>query len=785
MKNDLKIDIAIGHSRKSRIWKNKKWSWSEIVQKLAQEHKTKETYKEYMAASKDDQSEIKDVGGYVGGYLRAGKRNPQNVVHRQLMTLDIDFAHLDFWEDFQLMFGNAAVLHATHKHHEKSPRFRLVMPLSRECSSDEYVAVSRRVAGDLGIDLFDNTTFEPNRLMYWPSSPKDIDYYFRHQTGEAVDVDKTLKRYTDWSDSSLWPTSQAHVDQVKGKIQKQEDPELKKGAIGLFCRAYSVEDAIETFLSEEYISAEQGRYSYTKGSTSSGLILYDNKFAFSHHGTDPCSGKLCNSFDLVRIHKYGHLDEGVSSKNSLRAMHQFVLEDPAVKKLIASENLSQAKYEFSEDIEVAQETVDWMSELDVDNRGAYKSSATNLNVIFSNDIRLKQLFKLNDFDGKRYIFGNMPWRRTNPPEPMRGVDYSGVRNYIESIYGITGNLKIDDCLALEFEKHSFHPIKEYIGGLTWDQTPRIEKLFIEYFGAEDTSYTREAAKKMLVGAVARVYRPGVKFDLVVTFVGPEGTGKSTFADKLARDWFSDTFMTVHGREALEQIQGAWIIELAELAGLRKADVESVKHFISKREDTFRAAYAKVAETYQRQCIFIGTTNDKNFLKSTTGNRRFIPIDVRKEHVTRSVWDELTEEEVSQLWAEAFVLFRKGEKLYMSGEAEYLAKEEQAKHAETDERAGIVEDYLNNLLPDNWEDRTSMERQLFFEEKGEGKHVRETVCVAEVWCECLGRDRKDLDRYKSREINEMLRTVKGWEQINSTKNFKLYGKQKYYKRKRQS
>ena len=193
-----------------------------------EEHKTTETFKEYIAATKDEQSKIKDVGGYVGGYLRQGRRKPENIVHRQLLTLDIDFAHCDFWGDFQMQFENAAVLHATHKHHETSPRYRLVMPISREVTPDEYVAIARQIAGLLDIDLFDNTTFETNRLMFWPSNPKDIDYYFRFQDGPWVDADEVLASYMDWTDSSLWPTSTNQIQKIKTSAEKQEDPENKK-----------------------------------------------------------------------------------------------------------------------------------------------------------------------------------------------------------------------------------------------------------------------------------------------------------------------------------------------------------------------------------------------------------------------------------------------------------------------------------------------------------------------------------------------------------------------------
>jgi len=786
MKHDGKLNIATGHTRRATVWKNQTLDWSQMVAKLSEEHKTKETFKEYMAAKKADQDDIKDIGGYVGGYLRNGKRGKNTVVHRQLMTLDIDFAHLQFWEDFEMLFENAGVLHATHKHSETSPRFRLVMPLSRECSPDEYVAVSRRVAGDLGIELFDNTTFEPSRLMYWPSSPRDVDYYFKFQDGPFVDVDATLARYIDWKDTSLWPTSEAHFDKLKGALDKQQDPETKKGVIGVFCRAYPIHEAIATFLSEHYTEAGEDRYTYLKGSTAAGMIVYDNKFAFSHHGTDPSGGKLCNSFDLVRLHKFGHLDdEGGNGSKSLKAMNAFMLEDSKVKGVLASENLAQAKYDFKDiedgEEEFEEDSMAWMEGLDVDAKGQNKSSAQNLNLIFDSDPRLTNVFRRNEFDGKAYIFSNLPWRRVNTPELMRDVDFSGLRNYIETLYGITGNTKVEDCLKLQFEQNSYHPVREYLKAQRWDLTERIDCLLIDYFGAEDTIYSRQASRKMLVAAVARVMNPGCKYDSVVTLVGPEGTGKSTFASKLAGEWFSDSFNTVHGKESFEQLQGAWIIEMAELSALRKAEVEAVKHFVSKQTDMFRPAFGRVVESFPRQCIFIGSTNKSDFLKGSTGNRRFIPIDVNVESVTRSVWEDLQPEEVGQLWAEAFTYYKAGETLYMDGEADRLAKRQQAKHSETDERQGLVENFADMLLPPDWNSRSLMERQLYVENGGEGEQTRQYICVAEVWCECFGRDKDHMDRYKTREINEMLSSMPGWEAANSTKNFPIYGKQRYYKR----
>lgn len=792
---DGEFDLAVGMSAKSKIWKNKKVKWSDFVARLSEEHKTNETLKEFLSAPREEQSKIKDVGGYVGGYLKNGRRKPENVVHRQLLTLDIDFAHKDFWEDYILLFNNAAILHATHKHCDTSPRFRLLIPLSRKCTPDEYVAVGRRIAGTLGIDLFDNTTFETNRLMFWPSNPKDVDYYFKYQDGPWIDVDETLASYEDWKDSSLWPTAESKIREVQTNVSKQQDPDTKKGIVGAFCRAYSISSAIETFLSDVYVECDmQDRYTYTGGSASAGLIVYDDKFAYSHHGTDPCGGKLCNAFDLVRIHKFGHLDTGNEKDKapaSFREMENLAKNDSEVRKVIATESLNDARYDFAEEYEeendtsIENEDITWMQEMDVDARGTYLSTAANINSIFANDRRLKGLFRQNDFDGKKYVFGTLPWRRVPNPEPVRNVDFSGIRNYIEIIYGINAATKIEDSLALEFEKNHYHPVLDYLRSLEWDKIPRIDTILIDYFGASDNVYTREAMRKMMIGAVARVFRPGVKFDLVLTLVSQtQGTGKSSFLKALGRNWFSDTFMTVQGKDSFEQLQGAWVIEMAELSGLRKADIESIKHFISKQEDTFRPAYARTPECYPRQCVFVATTNENAFLRDPSGNRRFMPVDVHNVKLldNPALMDLLEDNElIDQFWAEAVHLYRRGEKLYLSPEAEVIAQRQQKIHSEVDERKGIIESYLNKLLPENWSEMDLFERRNYLSDplSPNGVETRDYVCIAEIWCECLGKEKEDMDRYKTREINDILRSMEGWEQSSSTKNFPIYGRQKYY------
>ena len=790
LKYDGPLNIAIGLSVSSKSWKNTVLPWSALVQRLSEPVVTTETYKQFISATKEEQGRIKDTGGFVGGFLTNNRRDKTSVLYRQVITLDADFSHENLWWDFTMLFDCAAVIHSTHKSTPNRPRHRLILPIDREVSQEEYQAIARKVAGDLNIDLFDPSTFDVNRLMFWPSISSDAEYYFEYQDGPFLSADYILSTYNNWHDTTEWPTVSDNKDKILQAIKKQEDPETKKGLVGLFCRTYTIQEAIELFLSDIYESAGDNRYTYLPGSTAAGLITYEDKFAYSHHGTDPVGGRLCNAFDLVRIHKFGYLDtdkaDGKEQK-SFKAMEEFVAKDSNVKRLIAEENYAEAKLDFAEEANAElTEPLDtsWQAELEVNTKGEFECTANNLNIIFRKDQFLKNAFKLNAFDNRRYIERSMPWRKVESLEPMRDVDYSGVRNYIECSYSIVASQKVDDALSIAIEQNKFHPIREFLSNLKWDGQQRIDTLLIDYFGANDNIYVRAALRKMLVAAVARVFKPGTKFDTALILVGPQETYKSTFLKKLGKSWFSDTFNTVQGKEAYEQLQGAWIIEMAELSGLKKAEVETIKHFITKTEDQFRPAYARTVESYKRQCVFFGTTNKDDFLRDPTGNRRFLPIDVRPEFIKKSVADDLTENEVDQIWAEAYSLYLKGEPLFMTGEEDKIAKIEQRLHSETDERKGLIEEYLNKDFPDNWDTMDLFDRRKWLDDPlaKKGTHKKQFVCTAEIWCECLGNDKAAMDRYKTRELSEILRSLQDWEFVVSTKNFPIYGKQKYYKRK---
>lgn len=677
---DGSITIATGRSRTETQWKNREMLWSDLVKRLSETTRTGETQEEYRKSTKREQDNIKDVGGFVGGTLKGGRRKLGNVVWRQIVTLDADFVKGDFWASIEMMFDHACCIYSTHSHTPTNPRIRLVIPLTRPITAEEYQAVSRKIAESIGIDFFDDSTYEPHRLMYWPSTSQDGEFIFEYQDAQWLDPDEILAMYEDWKDPALWPES-SRVQQSRERLaDKQGDPYEKPGMVGAFNRTYSIPEAIETFLSDVYRQESDGRYTYIPGSTSGGLVLYqDGKFAYSHHGTDPISGMLVNSFDLIRIHKFGIRDEDakegtpVNRLPSYKAMVEFANKDKNVLQKLGEESLEQAEVDFEK---YEDDDLTWLQELSRKKNGTIESTRNNILLILENDPQLKGNIAYDEFAHRPIIRGTLPWENAEEGNYWHDHDEMALLHYLETVYGIDSVGKVQDALGVIIKRHRYHPVKEYLDSLVWDGKKRLETLLIDYLGAEDTEYVRAITRKALTAAVARIYEPGCKFDYMLTLSGPQGIGKSLMLNKLGKDWFSDSLSTVQGKEAYEQLQGSWIIEMGELTATRKADIEATKHFLSKQEDIFRVAYGRQVSVFPRQCIFIGTTNEREFLRDRTGNRRFWTVDVGEFESKFSVQEDLTSDVVDQIWAEAKANYEKGEKLYLTGKLEEDAKKMQ-------------------------------------------------------------------------------------------------------------
>lgn len=781
IQNDKALDIALGNSRKTKKWKNKTMQWSELLDRLANTTRTPETMAEYKAMTRDQQANIKDVGGFVGGYCNKGNRS--NIRFRSVLCLDADYADNDLWDDWLWLIGNAAAVYSTHKHTPEKPRLRLVIPLARNVDPDEYQAIGRKVASLLGIDKFDDTTYQPQRLMHFPSTSQDGEFVFDYTDGDFLDPDSILSTYHDWRDMSSWPMSSRVADIVRKSERKQKDPLAKPGLIGAFCRAYSIEEAIEKYVPTYQPCDEPNRYTYTEGSTAAGVVLYDDKFSYSHHATDPASGQLVNAWDLVRIHQFHDLDEDIdpdttaSKRPSYKAMAQLASQDERVKEQLVTDRLAEADADF----EVLEDEDDWKTKLDITEKGGISPSIKNVCTILEHDPKLKGCLGFDEMDMIKAVRRDLPWREAGD---RRGKcwtdsDNSYLRGYLEKHYGIAQREKTKDAVEMVARNHSFHPVRDYLNSCQWDGTERLDRLFVRYLGAEDTEYVRAVTRKTFVAAVARVFQPGCQFDYLLTLQGGQGIGKSTLMQRLAGDWFSDSLTTMQGKEAYEQLRKVWIVEVAELDGLKRSEITATKQFISKRTDQYRPAYGQEVEIFPRQCIFIGTTNEVEFLRDSTGNRRYWIVGTPNSDDRVDYRTELDEDLVKQVWGEAVHYYKEGERLYLDDRLEAEARKVQDSYMEMDDRTGLVKQYLERKLPEDWDSKDEYERRDWLDSDAEGTVERKKVCRSEIWTEVLGKPKGTLNRYDSREIDAMLKQC-GWVYANYSYKFLLYGWQRVYK-----
>ncbi len=782
---DKALDVAVGISRKTKSWKNKTMRWSELLARMESVTRTPETVAEYKAMGREQQSEIKDVGGFVGGYCNNGHRS--DIRHRSILCLDADFASGSLWDDWLWIQGYAAAVYSTHKHTPAKPRLRLVVPLSRNVTPEEYQAIGRRVAADLGIDQFDDTSYQPQRMMYWPSASIDGEYVFHYSDGPFMDPDVVLATYHDWRDVSSWPMSSRVSEVIKKSAAKQKDPLEKPGLIGAFCRAYfPIDEAIAEFV-PVYTPGSPGRYTYTEGSTADGVVIYDDRFVYSHHATDPASMQLCNAWDLVRLHQFAALDEDcdpsapVNSRPSYKAMTDLAAADDRVKVQLVEDRLAEASEDFSGDVtdEEVRDSDDWKKKLRFTDKGAIASCIENVVVILNGDPALVGCVGYNEMTHNVVALRSLPWRSVTGESQWSDADDADLRYYLERVYGLSGKDKIFDGLNVVAMSRKFHPVRDYLDGCGWDGTPRLETLLVDYLGAEDSLYTRAVTRKAFVAAVARIYRPGCKFDYMLTLRGRQGLGKSALIAKLGGDWFSDSFTTMQGKDAYEQVQGVWLMEIGELAGMRKAEAETIKLYISKQCDRFRPAYGRRLQEFPRQCIFIGTTNESQFLRDTTGNRRFWVVDTPNTP-RLDMWTDLTAEVIRQIWAEAVDYYRKGEALFLPPELEAAAREVQETYEEENPKVGIVAAYLERLLPENWADLDLYARRQWLEGSALGTVQRDQVCTMEIWAEALGQSPDRVDRYAIKEVRDIMSQLEKWRHQGNLKiSTRLYGRQRYY------
>ncbi len=798
MLNDRQITISVGSSRTSIDWQAQTMTIEELYKRLQTPARGTETQAEYAAMPGSQKDRLKDVGGFVAGALNGPRRKANAVAGRDVITLDLDNIPEGGTEDVLRRveaLGCGYCVYSTRKHCPAAPRLRVLVPLDRTCTADEYEPIARKLAEMIGIELADATTFEASRLMYWPSCSADGEYIWRPADKPLLSADGMLALYTDWRDYTSWPAVPGAVSPAR-LAARQEDPQAKAGIVGAFCRVYDIEAAMAAFLPGVYepVDTASGRYIFTGGSTTGGAVLYDNgKFLYSHHATDPCSGKLVNSFDLVRLHLFGDLDDQAKPETPVNKLPSYVAmsakaaQNPQVSGLLMDERWKKMQDAFGPVPAAEAQTDDgsWRRPpmMEIDGQGRPVKSMKNLRTALEHDPQLKGKLRLNLFSGRIDVAGKMPWQRPGVSNTWGDDDVAQLRIYLEPFFGKMAKNDILDAVAACASDQAYHPVQDYLASLRWDGVPRLDTMLVDYMGAEDTAYIRAVTRKSFVAAVARAMTPGCKYDAMLVLVGEQGRYKSTIFAKMGGDWFSDSLRTFGDKDAMETIQGTWVNEIPEMQALAKTDINAVKMFLSKTSDYYRAAYGRYTADRPRQCVFFGTTNSKECLTDGTGNRRFWAVDIDQRQRKKNVARDLDQER-DQLWAEAMLYWRLGEALYLPPELEEVARQVQEDHRTRHPWEGMIEDYLAEKIPVDWMKWDSTQRQIYrgggMQYKG-AMEPRRRICAAEIWCELLNGQQKDIRYGDTQEINSIIAAAPGWAKMKNGARFGYCGLQRGFTR----
>jgi len=839
-----KIRFSIGEKNLGKVT-NKSATWSKLVARMSEPLvDIRHTLEQYLKLDVNRQSQLKNVGFFVGGHCDKGVRRVGSIKERWLITLDVDECNPG--HVFDLEAGMTGLtdfeffVYSTRKHTTEKPRIRIIIPLAEPCDADSYHALTRIVGErfDPTMESIDPVSYRATQLMYWPSVCKDAEFFTFHNRGALLKPAEILEAFGDWQDHTKLPRSERDDSQHVAAGKKPEDPETKEGLVGAFCQTYDVISAIDTFLSDIYIDpveTHQGvRYTYSNGTTSHGAIVYDDgKFLYSNHMHDPASGHSQNAFDLVRIHKFGELDvkakEGTTplSMPSVKAMLEFLDDDKSVKKALRDQNYDLASFlradvddedafdelgdpEDDDDLagspgrgQVTDEN--WIDHLDLNSDGLIKSTMHNAVLILMFDPRLKMTVRKNAFSTRKVYHRKLDlsdFRCESPSllDPVNGGDWTDshtrfVKMVLESPrgknkpgYGLRLTKEdLNDSIDLAAERQQFHPVREYLKSLKWDGKKRMARVFVEYLGAVDNQYHREVCRLTLLAAVTRIFEPGHKFDYMPILEGVQGKRKSQFVEVLAKSWFREMGDFEDRNRAIECMSGAWILEFGELQQFNRADVQKIKAFLSNKSETTRLAYDRNPRTFLRQCIFIGTTNESEYLRDTTGNRRFWPVYCTIESINI---DKLRKN-IDQIWAEAYEMYTAMRDEQPHGELPlYLVDKNLESFAnEMQESRKILsnEEILADQI-ETWLNKPCSKDQLkgvFTSDDDDAwddnpqKFVRMVTCATEIYEKVLGMERKKIATDKSTQylIAKAMTLISGWERSKEQGHYGDYGKQK--------
>ena len=721
----------------------------------------------------DEPADHRECGSYVLGTLRQDEpcadckekdrtgclqRSSRTVMSRSALVLDADHPTPDLMDRWDLVFGYAYVAHTTYNSAPDAPRYRIIIPTDREMAPDEYWAVAEAVMALVGAEQWDPSCRQAARFMFKPSAQEPGWFQRWVVDGDPLPVDEFLKDYDpDLADREM-PTPH----------RNKRDPFELDGVIGAFNRAYTdTDDLIEAY-SLPYERSGSERWQLTGARGAAGMGPMGPGLWFSHHTGDPAAGRACSAFDLVRVHRFGELDREASAQTPINrlpsygAMVDLAAEDPRVTAELVGVDFADEVSERS-----------WRLDLKLDKRGVPRDEIVNWDLIRENDPLFSHLI-FNEFTLAVECTADLPWRPLARGGPgFSSADRAALSHYIEREYRVRpGRWLVDELVATTAQQHYVNPVRDYLDSLTWDGTPRVETCLP---GVEPTVFTRMVARKSLVAAVARIYDPGCKWDHTLVLQGLEGLGKSWWVDRMSRG-HTATLGRLGDKDTLLTMQRSWIMLADEGMSLKKADWDALKEFLTRTEDVFRIPFERHAEAHPRHCVIWTSINDETFLRNQQGNRRFLVVQCKN----RVDFELLTDEYIGQVWAEAVHYYRAGERLFLDDTESTVAAQEREQFTEEDALVGVIQEYLDTLVPADWETRSPEARQVWLANNADGiergTEPIQRACSTQIWVEALGNRVGNHRRTDLLEVTNALKHIEGWSQLPGRHRLPHYGPQ---------
>lgn len=764
------FDVTTAPKRDSRHWTSNQITWAEVKEWLQAPANTKACGNYVLGRFKKTTVHHPAPQGQPSLPCTNLHRTKTAIELRGALTLDVDHPQMEFMANVEQL-ECAYILHTTYSSTDDEPRYRLIVPLSRTVTPDEYHVAAASVMQQVGTESFDPGSVQPERYMFLPSERRKGGLWYKVQEGPLADVEKLLEEFQEDLSSVALPKPH----------KNKRDPFAIEGTIGAFNRAYDDFAALIKEYDLPYEEAGTGRWHLVGAAAAAGMGEVAPGLVFSHHANDPAYGVTCSAFDLVRLHMFGILDERakpgtpVNKLPSNAAMLEVATMDVNVLKELVGDDFNTEMDDTADSI--TQD--DWRLGLRRNSRtGEPTDEIKNWDLIAGNDPVFQHLF-FNELSLAIETEADLPWRKLQPGrEAFSAGDRSSLALYIERNYSFRpARSYLDDVVNDKALHRRVNPVKDYLEALRWDGTSRIETCLP---GVTPTAFTRMAIRKSLVAAVARMYEPGVKWDHMLVLFGAEGLGKSRWIELMAKG-HSVNLGRIQDKDTLIAMQRAWIMTADEGHSLRKADFDAQKEFLTRTADVFRMPYDREVQVHKRHMVIWGTTNDEVFLRRQEGNRRFLIVKCT-ESVDEAI---LAESYIDQVWAEAVTLYKKGEQLWLTDHEGEMAAEEREAFTEEDALTGIIQEYVDTLVPDDWEDMAPMDRQMWLQTRdgltAKGTQPINEICSIQVFVEALGRRLGDQKRVDLLEISKAIGQLPGWVSVPGRHRLAGYGPQLVFKR----